>query len=338
MSAPASTRLRAVNFDVNFKYGEELGRMGPAGVDLILQPTRGEDNIIRACAGADIILIENADQAFNARIIGTLDRCRAIFRYGVGVDNIDVAAATRAGIVVGNAADFCTEEVSDHAVALMLAHTRRILAMDRAVRQGIWANFARAGMRRISHLTLGLVGYGRIARATARKMSGFKMRMLAADPFVQEAEPGSGVELVSIEKLFAESDIISVHAPLMAETRGLVSERLLRLMKPTAILVNTSRGPVVDEAALARALEGKWLGGAALDVTVEEPLADSSPLRKFENVIITPHHGAFSEDSMEHLQRTVTDSVVAVAGGFWPPFPVNPKVTPRVPLKPYPVR
>jgi D-3-phosphoglycerate dehydrogenase len=335
--AAAQPRLRAVNIDCNWTYEYERSRFGPAGVDLILAKARGEDEVIRVCAGADIVLLENADQPFNARIIATLERCRAIVRYGVGVDNIDVAAASKAGIIVANAADFCTEEVSDHAVALTLAHARRVLAMDRHIRAGGWADFPRAGMRRISHLTLGLVGYGRIARAVARKMAGFQMKILAADPFVTQAEPGSPVEIVPLERLFAEADLVSVHTPLLPDTRGLVGERLLRLMKPTAGLINTSRGPVVDEPALIRALQEKWIAGAALDVTVEEPLAASSPLRQLPGVILTPHHGAFSEDAMDHLRRTVGDTVEALGRGFWPPYPVNPKVQPRVPLQARPV-
>ena len=239
MSAAAQPRLRAVNIDCNWTYEYERSRLEPAGVDLILEKARGEDAVIRACAGADIVMLENADQPFNARIIGSLPRCRAIIRYGVGVDNIDVGAATAAGIVVANAADFCTEEVSDHAVALALTYTRRIVEMDRYVRSGGWADFPRAGMRRISLLTLGLLGYGRIARAVARKMAGFKLRILAADPYVTAAEPGSGVEIVPVDQLFRESDLLSVHTPLGPRKPGAwsESERLLhRLMKPNRLV------------------------------------------------------------------------------------------------------
>jgi D-3-phosphoglycerate dehydrogenase len=252
------------------------------------------------------------------------------------VDNIDVGAATAAGVVVANAADYCSEEVSDHAVALLLASARRVVAMDRFVRAGNWAGFTRTQpLRRISQLTLGLVGLGRIARGTARKMAGFRLRILATDPYLTGPGSEPGVEVVDFETLLRESDLVSVHVPLTPETRGLINEAALRAMKPNAVIVNTSRGPVIDQSALERALEEKWIAGAALDVVTEEPLPAGSALRKFDQVILTPHTGADSVDSMDHVRRTVVDTIEAVARGYWPPFPVNPKVAPRVHLRPF---
>ena len=161
------------------------------------------------------------------------------------------------------------------------------------------------------------------------------MRILASDPYVSGQTSDGGVEIVPLEQLLRESDLISVHVPLTAETRGLIGEASFRAMKPTAIVVNTSRGPVIDQDALVRALQEKWIGGAALDVVAEEPLPASSPLRDFDQVILTPHTGADSVDSMQHVRRTVVDSVSAVLRGHWPPFPVNPKVSPRFPLQPW---
>jgi D-3-phosphoglycerate dehydrogenase len=329
-------RFIAVNIDCNFDYTYERQRLEAAGIDLVLQKSATEDEIIRACAEADAVVLEGAKTPMTARVINSLRRCRVIAKYAVGVDNIDVAAATAAGIVVANAADYCTEEVSDHAVALLLASARRVMSMDRHVRAGKWSGFVKAHpLRRVSELTLGLVGLGRIARATARKMAGFRLRILAADPYLPPAAVEPGVEIVSLEQLLRESDLVSVHVPLLPETRGLLNEASFRLMKPTAIVVNTSRGPVIDEAALIRALREKWIGGAALDVVEEEPLALGSPLREFDQVILTPHSAADSSDSLQHVRRTAMASVEAVLLGRWPPFPVNPKVTPRFPLQPW---
>lgn len=329
-------RLAAVNIDCNFDYAYERRCLAEHGIDLHERKSAGEDEIMRACAEADAVILEGAKTPMTARVIGALARCRVIAKYAVGVDNIDVRAATQAGIVVANAADYCTEEVSDHAVALVLAGVRRVVAMDRFVRGGGWTGFTRQRpLRRVSQLTLGFIGMGRIARATARKMSGFQLRMIATDPFLPASTVVPGVEMRSMDDVLRESDIVSVHVPLSAPTRGLIGEAAFRAMKPTAILVNTSRGPVVDERALVAALREHRIAGAALDVVEEEPLAASSPLRDFDNVILTPHTAADSTDSLQHARRTVSDSVIAVLRGYWPPFPVNANVSPRLPLKPW---
>ena len=331
-----TSRLTAVNIDCNFSYEYERERLAKHGIGLIEQKAVTEDEIIRACAEADAVIVEGAKTPMTARVIGSFGQCRVMAKMAVGVDNIDLLAATKAGIVVSNAADYCTEEVSDHAVALLLSSARRIVAMDRHVRSGGWAGFTRTHpLRRVSQLTLGFVGMGRIAQATARKMAGFRVRIIAADPFLPSSVSATGVELVSLERVLRESDLISVHVPLSADTRGLIGESAFRAMKPTAILVNTSRGPVVNQAALISALRENRLGGAALDVVEEEPLPSASPLREFENVILTPHTAADSADSLQHARGTVVDSVAAVLGGFWPPFPVNSSAAPRSPLKPW---
>jgi D-3-phosphoglycerate dehydrogenase len=328
-------RFKVVNIDCNFDYTYERERLEALGAELVLRKSVSEDEIIQACQDADAVVLEGTKTPMTARVINALPHCRLIAKYAVGVDNVDVSAATARGIVVSNAADFCTEEVSDHAVALILASTRRIVAADRHVRAGNWSGFARTRpLRRMSMLTLGLVGMGRIARATARKMAGFQMKMLAADPFPGLA-PQPGVEFVALDRLLRESDVISVHVPLAKETRGLLNEASFRMMKPTAVVINTSRGPVIDEPALIRALQEKWIAGAALDVVTEEPLPLSSPLRAMDEVILTPHTAADSEDSLRHVRRTVIDSVEAVMRGYWPPFPMNPKVSTPTPLKPW---
>ena len=331
-----SSRPQVINVDCNFSYDRERKAITAAGADLVLQVARTEDEIIAACGRATMILFENADTPLTSRVIDALPACQAIIRYGVGVDSIDIPAATRRGVIVANSADFCTEEVSDHAAALLLASVKRIAFHDRRIRDGKWHGFVpKPPLRRVGSLTLGLVGWGRIAQATARKMQGFEMRILVADPYVPALPAGSKVELVSLEQLLRESDLISLHSPLNAETKHLIGDQQLALMKPTAFLINTSRGGVVDEVALVRALQNDRLGGAALDVFEIEPLPAHSALRTMEQVTLTPHYAASSQDSMEHLHGTVTDSVEAILEGYWPPFPVNRDVKPRVPLRPW---
>ena len=326
-------RFTAVNVDCNFSYPYERERLARHGIDLIERKSATEDAIIDASAAADAVIVEGTKTPMTARVIASLKRCRVIAKMAVGVDNVDLAGATQAGIVVANAADYCTEEVSDHAVALLLASARKIVAMDRHVRAGKWAGFPRPHpLRRVSQLTLGFIGMGRIAQATARKMSGFRLRMIAADPLLPASVSIPGVEMMTLEKVLAEADLISIHVPLSADTRGMIGEAAFRAMKPTTILVNTSRGPVVNQSALIAALRENRIGGAALDVVEEEPLPADSALREFDNVILTPHVAADSTDSLQHARGTVVDSVAAVLGGHWPPFPVDPKVTPRQPL------
>lgn len=304
--------------------------------ELRLTPARTEEEIISACAEADIVLLEYAGTPITERVIANLPRCRAFVKYGIGVDNIDIPAATRHRIVVCNAASFCVEEVSDHAMALLLAAVRRVPAMDRNIRSGGWFNFPQADcVRRLSRLTVGLIGFGRVAQAVARKLQGWGMPILAFDPFAPAAPAASHVRTVGLEELLRTSDVISIHVPLTAESRGMIGETELRLMKNSAIVINTSRGRVIDEAALVKALQEDWIAGAALDVFDVEPLAAGHPLLSLKNTILTPHYAGRSEDSMQELKRIVADSVEAVVSGFWPPFPVNPYVAPRVPLRPW---
>lgn len=330
------TRPQVVNVDCNFVYDIERKQIEAAGGDFVERRARTEDELVAACADATVALLEHADTPFTARVISALPACRAIVRYGVGIESVDQAAATKCGVVVANAPDFCTEEVSDHAVALLLASVRRIAFLDRRVHAGGWHGFKfEVPLRRIANLTLGLVGWGRIAQAVARKMSGFRMRILVSDPFVKSEPAGTGVEFVSLERLLRESDLISLHVPLNPGTKRLIGDKSLELMKPTAFLVNTSRGGVIDQAALVRALEAKRLGGTGLDVFEEEPLPVDHPLRKMEHVTLTPHYAASSRDSMVHLHHTIADSVEAILRGFLPPFVVNSSVRPRSPLRPW---
>jgi D-3-phosphoglycerate dehydrogenase len=317
-------------------YDYERQRIEAAGALWRLQRARTEDEIIATARDANVILLEHGDTPMTARVLENLPACWGLVKYGIGLDNVDIDAATRQGIVVANAAEYCVEEVSDQTAALLLSAVRRIFAMDRTIRAGGWFDFPQAGsIRRVRGLTLGLIGFGRIGRAVARKMAGFGVRIQAYDPYIKPDSVPANVTLVSFPELLSSADLLSLHVPLTSETRGMIGEAELRSMKPSAILVNTSRGPVVDQPALERALSQEWIAAAALDVFVEEPLPAHSPLRALSNVILTPHYSGRSVESIIDLKAMVADSVEALTHGYWPPYPANPDVVPRIPLRPW---
>jgi D-3-phosphoglycerate dehydrogenase len=303
----------------------ERAVLAPLGVELRPQQCRSEEELIALTQEADAIL--NCYAKITARVIQKLERCRIIARYGIGVDNVDLAAASAARILVTNVPDYCIDEVSDHALALLLALARRIAAADAAVKAGAWDVVAHAGIRRIRGQTLGLLGFGKIAKALASKIQAFGMKVLVYDPYV---EPGliaeHGAASVPLEQLLAQSDAVSIHVPLSPTTRNLIGERELSGMKPTAFLVNTSRGGIVDEQALARALKEGKLGGAALDVLSTEPPPGDHPLRQAPNMILTPHLAFYSRESVIELQTKAADEVARALRGEPPRSPVNPDV------------
>lgn len=255
-----------------------------------------------------------------------MPKCKIIARYGIGVDTIDLEAATRAGIIVTNNPTYCIEEVAEHTMALLLDSARKVAFYDRQVRAGTWAVPPGKPLYRLVGRTLGLVGFGNIARHVAVRAAAFGMRVLYADPFVKEgqfSEPGKKVEL---NELFRESDFVSVHPPLTPQTRGMINDDAFSKMKPGAILINCSRGPVVDTAALVRALDAKKIAGCALDTTDPEPLPNPHPLRGRENVIINPHVAWYSETAMVGLQAGAPGEVRRVLSGEWPVNVVNKAV------------
>ncbi len=298
------------------------------GVELRPSQCKSEEEIIALAQGADAVL--NCYAKMTARVIVKLSRCKIIARYGIGVDNVDLVAATRAGITVTNVPDYCIDEVSDHALALLLSLARRITSADGAVKGGAWNVVAHAGIRRLRGQTLGLVGFGKIAIAVAAKAQPFGLRVLACDPYLDsKAMARHGVQAVDFDGLLAESDAISIHVPLSPETRDLIGARELGRMKPTAFLINTSRGGIVDEKALAVALKENRLGGAALDVLAVEPPPPDHPLRKLPNVILTPHLAFYSRESVIELQTKAAEEVARALKGEPPRSPVNSEVLGR---------
>jgi D-3-phosphoglycerate dehydrogenase / 2-oxoglutarate reductase len=294
------------------------------GAELRMADEPTPDAIVRASALADALLVTYAK--ITADMIRQLPRCRIISRFGIGVDNVDLTAATSAGIVVTKVPDYCIDEVSDHTLALLLALVRKIPSSSARTHAGTWAMKAVVPIHRLRGSVLGLVGFGRIPQLVAPKAKSFGMKVVSHDPFVApDVFTRAGVESVDFAELLRVSDYVSVHTPLVPETRGLFNKETLGQMKPGSYLVNTARGPIIDEGALAEALDAGRLAGAALDVMTQEP-PPSSPLFGRDNVIITPHTSFYSEESLVELQVKAAQEVVAVLSGNPPRNPVNPEV------------
>jgi len=298
---------------------EILSKIDPV---FILAQCNTEDEVIEAAKDADGIINQYAP--INRRVIESLKRCKIIARYGVGVDNIDVEAATEHNIIVANVPDYCVDEVSTHAMALILACTRGITLLDRKRREKRWDFTLAKPLFRTQGKTLGLFGLGKIARAVAQKASGFDFRIITYDPYVSKVD--GGIKLVEFSQLLSDSDFVSIHVPLTAETRHSFGENELKKMKKIAYLINTSRGPIVDEKALYQALKNRWIAGAALDVMEKEPPDWNSSLLPLDNLIITPHISFYSEESYVELKTKVAQAVLSVLKGELPRAIVNPQV------------
>jgi D-3-phosphoglycerate dehydrogenase / 2-oxoglutarate reductase len=293
------------------------------GADLQLAPESTPEAIMQIAKDADAILVTYAK--ITGDMIRQLTRCRIVSRFGIGVDNVDIEAATAKGIVVTKVPDYCIDEVSDHAMALLLAAARKIPMANAQVHGGTWKMPNFVPMHRLRGSVLGLVGFGRIPQLVVPKAKSFGLRVVAYDPYAPaEVFQKLGVESVGFEELLTISDFVSLHSPLTPETKGLMNADAFRKMKKTAYVVNTARGPVIDEAALAAALDAQEIAGAALDVMTQEP-PGSSPLFGRDNVIVTPHTSFYSEESLVELQTKAAEEVVAVLSGKTPRNPVNPE-------------
>lgn len=297
--------------------------LGGAGHELRFEGNAGTlEEVAAVVAGADAVL--NCYAPLPGSVIETMTGCRVIARYGIGLDTIDIPAATARGIYVTNVPDYCIDEVSDHALALILALARGVVRLDRGVRAGAWDPMVVRPLHRLRGSTLGLIGFGRIARRLAEKAAAVGFRVVATDPYVPaEAMEDVGVDQRDLERLLAEADVVSIHAPLTEQSRHLIGAAALARMKPGALLVNTSRGPLVDTAALLEALEAGRLGGAALDVLEKEPPEPGDPLPERQDVVITPHAAFYSEEAVAELQRKAAEQVVAALAGEVPAYAVN---------------
>jgi D-3-phosphoglycerate dehydrogenase len=290
--------------------------------DLVPLQTKKPEEFMAQAADCDALLNTYAGP-ITAEVMAEMPKCRIIARYGIGVDTIDLDAATQAGIIVTNNPSYCIEEVAEHTMALLLASARKIAFYDREVRAGRWAVPPGKPLYRVAGRTLGLVGFGNIARQVAIRAASFGMRIVFADPFIQEGQLSVPGKKMALQEVLREADFVSLHPPLTPQTRKMISDEAFSQMKPSAVLVNCARGPIVDTEALVRALDAKTIAGCALDTTDPEPLPDPHPLRGRDNVILNPHVAWYSEQALVGLQAGAPSEVRRVLSGEWPVNVVN---------------
>jgi D-3-phosphoglycerate dehydrogenase len=302
------------------------------GVELVFAPLWKEEDIIAHAADADAVIV-GATEPYTKKAIQALAKCKILSRMGIGYSNIDVDEATRQGIPVTVVLDASVHEVSDYALACILAFNRKLIPLDRAVKGGAWRvnsgeiMKARGKMFRLNQQTLGLVGMGRIGGLLSGKAMALGMRVIVFDPYLTpEAIRQTGGEPADFETLLAESDYISLHAPLTPQTNQLFGMEEFRKMKPTAYIINAARGALIDEGALHQALIKGLIAGAGLDVTEPEPPAPDNPLLNLDQVVATGHSSFNSDASNRELQQRAAEAVLTALRGEWPPFLINPKV------------
>ncbi len=310
----------------------ERGLLEAAGATFELLQRGDSSPLGERAAGADALLVGSA--AITGELLAELPRCQVVVRYGVGLDTVDVAAATDHGVVVAYFPDFCQPEVANHATLLLLACAKKLIVLDRAVRDGSWRPGPLEPMGSIHGETLGLVGFGAIARAVAIRGAALGCEVIAHDPYMDAAVfAEAGVTRIELlDELLERSDYVSLHVPLTPETVGLIGPQQLARMRPTATLINTARGPVVQQDALIEALREGRLAAAGLDVFEGEPLPADSPLTAMDNVVLTPHSASYSDRAFGNLKRRVAGAAIDVMEGRWPEIVANPEVTPRVAL------
>lgn len=293
--------------------------------EVLVAQAKTEDELISLVRDADAVL--NTYAKITSRVVQEMKRCRIVARYGIGVDNVDIETCTSRGIIVTNVPDYCVDEVSDHALALLMCLARKVNRLDAAVKNGVWTYVPFQPMFRLRGKVLGLVGFGKIARQLASKARALGLEIVAYDPYLPpERIAAENARPVDLGSLMETSDFISVHCPLTPETRGLIGEAFLKKMKPTACLINTARGGIVDERALFEILKAGKIAGAALDVVSEEGPSVSEKLKGLDTLIVTPHAAFYSEESVVELQVKAATQVVKVLTGQRPDYPINPVV------------
>ena len=297
-----------------------LARVNPEPLRMAKSPSA--DDILAVARDVDALFVTYAK--LPGDLLKGLKRCKVIGRFGLGVDNIDIPAAAALGITVTYVPDYCMREVSDHAMALLLALARKVTFSNKLVQSGRWEVPPITPLHRLDGQVLGLVGFGNIPRALAPKAKAFGLRVVVHDPYVAPGVLAEAVvEDASLDALLGMSDFVSIHAPLLPATRGLFNAGTFLKMKTGAYLINTARGPLVDETALVNALDSGHLGGAALDVVTTEPLAKDSKLLGRDNVILTPHTAFYSVEALEELQTKCASDVARVLSGEKPVYPVK---------------
>ncbi len=304
-------------------YKEENDVLSELGISVEVHNFTNAEEAKAALKDADAVLVNLFP--LTKDIIDSMEGCKVIVRYGVGYDNVDVDAATAKGIWMSRVPDYSLEDVSDHALALLLSSVRKIAYKDRQVRNGKWNLHKDWPAYRVAGKTLGLIGFGAISRVLFRKISGLGLdKILIYDPYVPAAEIKKlGGTPATLGEVVSRSDFISIHAPLTKETEGIIGSKDFAEMKENCILVNTSRGPLIDEEALYHALKTGQIAAAGIDVFNSEPLIENSPLRNLENITLTDHAGWYSEESIVELKTKVAQNVLSVLKGGKPNYPVN---------------
>jgi D-3-phosphoglycerate dehydrogenase len=305
----------------------ERARLREIGAELVVARCASKDELIDNAAGAEVVWLEWVPPV-DDYVLRALPDCRLVMRWGAGYDQIDVAAATELGVAVANAPTYCTENVAEHAMAMLLAMTRGIAAGDAAMHSGRWRDTA-VVHQRLAGRTLGIVGLGRIGRRVAELGTAFGCRIVASDVRA-DLEPPAGVRLTDLPQLMAEADFVTLHTVLNERSRHLVNAKLLAGAKPGMLLVNTSRGGVVDHAALLEAINAGTVAGAALDVFETEPLPADSPLRSCAAIVLTPHEASSSVEATDDLRAEMCDATAQWFDTGWTDSVVNPEVRTRM--------
>lgn len=307
------------NIDVERQLIEE------AGHQLKYFQCKTEDDVIACASNADVLIVQFAP--VTRKVIEHLKQCKLICRYAIGVDIIDIEAASEHKIFVANVPDYCIDEVSNHAIAMLLSLVRKLPQISASVKEGKWDYTIAKPLHRMLGRKLGIIGFGRIGSLVARKLNNFGMEVVTCDPWIRsEISQQDRVRKVGMDQLLEESDYITLHVPLKKETYHLISDEQFNRMKKGVMIVNTSRGAVIDEKALLRAVESGIVGGVALDVLEKEPISTDSPLMKLDNIILTPHFAWYSDDSIQLLQHSVAEEALRVLNGQFPKHLVNPEV------------
>lgn len=315
----------------DFDYGDvsiERAILEPIGAEIVALQAKDEDDLLQHAKDCSAIMNQYA--RVGAKTISVMDNCKVIARYGVGVDIVDVDAASEKGILVTNVRDYCTEEVADHAISLWLALSRGLFSYNRATHNGIWRWQSAAPLYRIRGKTVGIVSFGKIGQAIAARVRSFGVKIIVYDPYVS-ADAVQALSATKVDKpeLLAKSDVLILQVPMTKETRHFLGEAEFKAMKPTAYIINTGRGPTIDNKALFRALNEGWIAGAGLDDPEEEPAKlsnwspNNNPIFSLPNVIVTPHAAYYSEESIRSAREIAASEVARVLTGQNPMNPVN---------------
>ncbi len=300
--------------------GAERKILRDAGYELVERNCLTSDDVLEACRELNPEALIVLKAPLNKEVMVSAGSVKAISRYGIGLDMIDMPAATELGIPVAYVPDYCVDEVSNHAISLMFSAERRILMFDRKVRKGDWSMEGIVPVHRFSQKTIGLLGFGRLSRAVAHKMKAFGVKLISFDPLVGGDDMAAlGVEKAdSLDELFVNSDIISVHVPLTKQTQGIIGKDALEKMKKGSVVVNTSRGGIVDQKALLHAVKSGHIASAGLDVFEDEPIDPSDPILEEPRIVLTPHVSYYSEEALSQVQSDTAQGIVDILGGKKP--------------------